>query len=70
MKSEIICFCPWQNKEAYMAQLSKMQQKKALQNIATKVGIGVDNIYAVSSSEKTGKREILDRIAQILENVQ
>jgi predicted GTPase len=47
-----------------------MQQKKALQNIATKVGIGVDNIYAVSSSEKTGKREILDRIAQILENVQ
>lgn len=51
-------------------KLSKMQQKKALQNIATKVGIGVDNIYAVSSSEKTGKREILDRIAQILENVQ
>lgn len=51
-------------------KLSKMQQKKALQNIATKVGIGVDNIYTVSSSEKTGKREILDRIAQILKNVQ
>lgn len=49
-------------------KLSKMQQKKALQNIATKVGIGVDNVYAISSYEKTGKEAILDRIAQILEN--
>ena len=57
-------------RESFSRAEEPLQQKKALQNIAAKVGIGVDNIYAVSSSEKTGKREILDRIAQILENVQ
>ena len=49
-------------------KLSRSAQKKAVKNLADVVGIGVQNVFTVSSSEKTGKREILDRIQQILEN--
>lgn len=49
-------------------KLSKMQQKKALHILASKVGIGIDNIYPISSSHKTGKEAVLERLQQILEN--
>lgn len=49
-------------------KLSKLQQSKACQVIATKVGIGIDNIYKISSTDKTGKERILERIEQILDN--
>lgn len=50
-------------------KLSRMQQQKALLNLSKCTGLGVDNIYAVSSVNKTGKDKILDRIQQILKNI-
>lgn len=47
-------------------KLSRMAGNNARQNIASKVGLGVENIYLISSSKKTGKEAILDRIDQIL----
>ncbi len=49
-------------------KLSKLQQSKACQVIAAKVGIGLNNIYKISSTDKTGKERILERIEQILDN--
>ncbi|MEG1613643.1 MAG: ribosome biogenesis GTP-binding protein YihA/YsxC [Clostridia bacterium] len=48
-------------------KLSRLQQTKARQNIASIVGFGVDNIFIVSSTNKSGKEAILDRISQILD---
>ncbi len=49
-------------------KLSRAQQQKAVRNLSEKVGVGVQNVFTVSSLTKTGKQSILDRIQQILEN--
>lgn len=47
-------------------KLSKSAIFRHKQAIATKIGIGVDNINTVSSTKKTGKEEILNKIEVIL----
>lgn len=47
-------------------KLSRQQQMKSRQIIASAMGVGADNIYFTSSLNKTGKDAIFERIAQIL----
>lgn len=47
-------------------KLSKAQQARARQTIATDLMIGKDNIIVFSSQSKQGKDEVLSRIGQIL----
>ncbi|MEG2540426.1 MAG: ribosome biogenesis GTP-binding protein YihA/YsxC [Clostridia bacterium] len=49
-------------------KVSRMQLQKNRAEIASALGVGVSNIYAISSTEKTGKEEVLARIDQILAN--
>lgn len=50
-------------------KLSRAQQQKALAVIASKMGVGVKDILVTSSSQKTGKEQVLDRIDTLLQNV-
>ena len=47
-------------------KLSRMQQMKNRQMLASEMGVGVDNVYITSSLNKTGKEAIFERIGQIL----
>lgn len=47
-------------------KLSRAQIMQRKSEIAKRVGIGVGNVYAVSSLKKTGKDEILHRIDELL----
>ena len=47
-------------------KLSRMQQMKNRQMLASEMGVGVDNVYLTSSLNKTGKEAIFERIGQIL----
>ncbi|MBO5982282.1 MAG: YihA family ribosome biogenesis GTP-binding protein, partial [Clostridia bacterium] len=47
-------------------KLSRMQQMKNRQMLASEMGVGVENVYLTSSLNKTGKEAIFERIAQIL----
>lgn len=49
-------------------KLSRLQQQKSRANIASKLGVGVQNIYMTSSSSKTGKEAIFERIDQLIAN--
>lgn len=48
-------------------KFSKSAVKPALQKLANSVGVVVGNVYATSSSKKTGKEELLNRLEQFLE---
>lgn len=48
-------------------KLSRAQQQISKQKIATKLKIGIDNIYVVSSTKRVGAEQLLDRIEQFLE---
>ena len=47
-------------------KLSKAEQGRAKQLIASTLKVGVQNIYLVSSEKRTGDKELLDRIEQFL----
>ena len=47
-------------------KLSRMQQMKNRQMLASEMGVGVENVYLTSSLNKTGKEAIFERIGQIL----
>ena len=47
-------------------KLSKAEQARAKQLIASTLKVGLQNIYLVSSEKRTGDRELLDRIEQFL----
>lgn len=47
-------------------KLSKAQINKRRTEIASSIGVGVQNVFTVSSLKKTGREEILDRIEQLL----
>lgn len=49
-------------------KLSRAQQQKALAVIASKMGVGVKDILVTSSSQKTGKEQVLERIDTLLQN--
>lgn len=49
-------------------KLSRAQQQKALQVIANKMGVGAKDILVTSSSQKTGKEGVLERIDTLLKN--
>lgn len=49
-------------------KLSRAQQQKALAVIASKMGVGVKDILVTSSSQKTGKEQVLERIDILLQN--
>lgn len=49
-------------------KLSRAQQQKALQVIASKMGVGAKDILVTSSSQKTGKERVLERIDTLLQN--
>lgn len=49
-------------------KLSRAQQQKALAVIASKMGVGVKDILVTSSSQKTGKEQVLQRIDTLLQN--
>lgn len=50
-------------------KLSRMQQGKRRADIASAIGIGVQNVYTVSALKKTGKEEILERLDSVLYSV-
>ena len=47
-------------------KLSKAQQARAKQQIATTLKVGIDNIFLVSSDKRTGADEVLSRLDQFL----
>lgn len=47
-------------------KLSKAEAGRAKQTIATALGVGVENIYVVSSEKKIGKDELLSRLDQFV----
>lgn len=49
-------------------KLSRAQQQKALAVIASKMGVGAKDILVTSSSQKTGKEQVLERIDTLLQN--
>ncbi len=49
-------------------KLSKMQQSKTVSIIASELGVGIQNVFVVSASNKIGKEKIFERIEQILQN--
>ncbi len=50
-------------------KLSRMQQGKRRADIASAIGIGVQNVYTVSALKKTGKEDILERLDSVLYSV-
>lgn len=49
-------------------KLSKSATFKRKHELAKFIGVGVDNILPVSSLQKTGKEEVLERLEQVLAN--
>lgn len=49
-------------------KLSRAQQQKCLAVIASTLGVGVKDILVTSSSAKTGKERVLERIDTLLQN--
>lgn len=47
-------------------KLSRVARAAAVQNLASKLAVGRDNIIAVSSVDKENKQAVLDRIAHVL----
>ena len=47
-------------------KLSKAEAGRARQKIATKLGVGIDNIYIVSSEKRLGGEELLSRLDQFI----
>ncbi len=47
-------------------KLSRAAQQKRIREIAVSLGIGPANIYPISSTQKTGKEQILSRIDAVL----
>ena len=51
-------------------KLSRMNIKPRLQSIANFLKVGIDNIFAVSSEKKTGKKEVFALLDRILETAE
>ena len=47
-------------------KFSKAALRPALNKLANSIGVGIGNIYATSSSKKTGKEEVLNRLEQFI----